>query len=219
MKRMIGIIVATLALQANVFAVSDEQKALIKAFRKGDVEQVVTYIDQGVDLNYEMGLTPLVMAVRNENIALVDKMLKAGADVNFTESQPANALVSAAATGNLELLNRLLSAAPDINARAYSVPYRTALMQAAESGHLNLVQRLVEIGADLTIGDYNDDQVLAFAAYFNHPDIIQFLVEKGADINHVSTQKRTPLDHALRNNSEAATAVLMKFNAHKGDAI
>jgi len=143
-------------------------------------------------------------------------MLKAGADVNFTESQPANALVSAAATGNLDILDRLLAESPDINARAYAIPYRTALMQAAESGHLGVVQRLVDLGADLTIGDYNDDQVMAFAAYFNQPDIITYLVKQGADINHVSIQKRTPLDHALRNNSKEAVATLVALDAQKG---
>ncbi len=219
MRKLIWFITGLFMLQSGAFAIDDNQKMLIKAMRKNDVSTVTSLIEKGTDLNFEMGLTPLVMAIRAGNLTLVDTMLAAGAEVNFTESQPANALVSAAATGNEVMLKRILDAGADINARAHGVPYRTALMQASESGHMALVALLVKRGADLTIGDYNDDQALAFAAYYNQPAIITFLVEQGADINHISTPGLTPLDHAVRSESKAAEQLLRQLGAQEGSEL
>ncbi|MDX1344226.1 MAG: ankyrin repeat domain-containing protein, partial [Reinekea sp.] len=131
MRKLIWFIMGLFMLESGAFAIDDNQKMLIKAMRKNDVSTVTSLIEKGTDLNFEMGLTPLVMAIRAGNLTLVDTMLAAGAEVNFTESQPANALVSAAATGNEVMLKRILDAGADINARAHGVPYRTALMQAS----------------------------------------------------------------------------------------
>jgi len=212
MKKL-SLFLVTLVACSLALANSKDQIALIKSFRKGDMQRVEQLVNDGVELNYEMGLSPLVMAVRSENLALVDMMIKAGADVDFIESQPANALISAASTGNEALIDLILAENPDLDTRASSVPYRTALMQASESGHLNIVTILVDAGADLHIGDYYDDHALAFAVYFDRPDIVDYLIATGAKINHISQQNRTPLDHARRNTSSQSEPILLAAGA------
>jgi ankyrin repeat protein len=212
-------LIFTLLLTPFSLARSEQQTQLIKALRKNDFLAAEVLIKTGLDLNYEMGLSPLVMMVRQKRVDFIELMLQHGADVNYIMEQPNTALIAAVMTGDLDLVNLILKAKPDLNGHSTTNPKRTAMMQAAESGYLDILKRLVESGASLTEGDYVNDQALAFAAYNEQPEIITYLISIGADINHANHRQLTPLDHAERSSANAAIQILLQHGALRGSEL
>lgn len=102
-----------------------------------------------------MALTPLTIATRENQNAMVQFLLQQGGaspSANANALSPnADNLLTAARAGNLELVRQLLENGYDVNGRDNQG--KTALHAAARSGSLELVKLLVERGADVNIKD------------------------------------------------------------------
>ena len=81
------------------------------------------------------GVTPLSLACTNGNAAMVELLLKAGADPNTALPGGETALMTAARTGKVDAVKALLAHGADVNAKE---PQRgqTALMWAAAEGNV-----------------------------------------------------------------------------------
>ena len=200
-------------LSAQLPALSDEQSQLLAAVRTGKVDVATALVKKGIDVNFARGASPLLVAVGRQDLGLVKLLLSYGADVNFFDEQQHTVLIMAIDSGNLELFKLIMAQEPDLNTQSRAIPLRTPLMQAAENGEMEMARLLVEAGADIHIEDYYEDQALAFAAYHNRPEVVEFLVASGAELNHVSSQNRTPLDHARRKGLADAKQILLNLGA------
>ena len=79
-------------------------------------------------------MPPLSLAATNGNAAMMELLLKAGANANAAQSEGETALMTAARTGVPAAVKTLLAHGADINAKE-SWRGQTALMWAAAEGH------------------------------------------------------------------------------------
>ena len=129
---------------------------------------------------------PLVVAAVCKEYVLVEKLLRAGASVNFPNGGGYTALMHATMNGSMDICNLLLKHGADVHASYTNVPF-TALHYAAHSGELISAALLLEHGAkihDSTIPWYEQTSPINVAIQSRKPEMLSFLLEycKKADI-------------------------------------
>jgi len=132
-------------------AQADGMTALHWAAMRNDAELAQTLLYAGANIKATTRLnayTPLLLAAKNGNAAVMDPLLKGGADVNAPTSNGTTPLMFAAASGNTEAVTELLEHHANVNA---TETYRglTAIMYAAAADRSDVVDLLAKHGADL----------------------------------------------------------------------
>jgi ankyrin repeat protein len=128
------------------------------------------------------GTTALHWAVRREDMAAVEALIKAGADVKAANRYGVTPMNLAATNGNAAIIRRLLDAGVDPNTA--NPGGETALMTAARSGKVDAVTLLLDRGANVNAKDTVHAQTaLMWAVLENHADVVKLLVARSADIN------------------------------------
>jgi len=84
----------------------------------------------------------------NANPAMIDRLLKAGADANASGPEGETSLMTVAHTGNVEAAKVLLAHGAKVDARE-SWRGQTALMWAAGQSHPAMMRELLAHGADV----------------------------------------------------------------------
>ena len=95
------------------------------------------------------GVTPLALSCVNGNAAMIERLLKAGADPNAALSELGEPpLMMASRTGNVDAVKVLLDHGAAVSAKETSKGHN-ALLWAAAEGHPAVVKLLLEHGADV----------------------------------------------------------------------
>ena len=132
-------------------AQGDGMTALHWAAMKDQVElaEMLLYAGANVKATTRMGgYTPLTMAAKNGNAAMIASLLKAGADVNTATSTGVTPLMLAAQSGSAEAVKSLIDGGADVNAKE-TVREETALMFAATYNRTEAMAVLLKHGADV----------------------------------------------------------------------
>ncbi len=103
----------------------------------------------------EGAITPLFMACTNGNAAMIDVLLKSGADANSVKANGTTALMTASASGSADAVKVLLDHGADVNAKE-SVHGQTALMFAAALNRDAVVKVLLAHKADAEHHDQSE---------------------------------------------------------------
>ena len=128
------------------------------------------------------GTTPLHVAVRANDLAQVQSLLRAGADASRSNRYGITPLSLAAENGNTEMVAILLKAGADT--KAMLPGGQTLLMTAARTGNPEVVKLLLDRGADPNAKEStNGETALMWAAAQNHPDAVRVLASHGAALN------------------------------------
>ena len=124
--------------------------------------------------------SPLNVAAAHGNLVEVEKLVRAGADVNkVTKDGGTTALLMAAQNGsNLDVIQYLIQQGADKDKA--SKDDLTKLFVAAEKNHLAVVRYLVQQGADKNKADNDGLTPLAVATDLGHIAVAQYLREQGA---------------------------------------
>jgi uncharacterized protein len=165
---------------------------LADAVMSGDKDVVRTLPADHATVNAPQpdGTTALHWAVRHDDLATADALIKAGADVKAVTRYGVTPMALAATNGDPAMIRRLLDAGVDANSATPSG--ETALMTTARTGKVDAATLLLDRGANVNAKDTVHGQTaLMWAVLENHPDMVKLLLSRGADIN-AHTNVTTP---------------------------
>jgi uncharacterized protein len=162
-----GPVVADAAMQKNAAAVRDllKQAADVNAAQgdgmtslhwaasHGDVELSKMLLVAGANVRATTrinGYTPLFLAAREGNAAVVAALLDAGADAKAVSVTGSTPLMLAAGAGNVEAVQRLLDAGAEVDVKERARG-QTALMFAAAYNRAEVIKLLARRGASLAM--------------------------------------------------------------------
>ncbi|PNH04094.1 Ankyrin repeat domain-containing protein 29 [Tetrabaena socialis] len=134
------------------------------------------------------GRTALHHASEGGHTAVVEVLVRAGADVNSKiRGLGMTALHVASNTSNtegaVEVVKVLLKAGADVNAAAPDG--KTALYYASTWGHVELIEALLKAGADVDAATRDGETALHYASARGHVESVEALLKAGADMRIV----------------------------------
>ncbi len=163
-------------------------------------------------------ITPLFMAARNGSAAMVEVLLRSGADFNRANDNGTTPLMMAAAAGNPDAVKLLLDRRANIDARE-EAHGQTALMFAAALGRADAIRVLLARHADPDLTSFvakilppalprgrslqppqlippgaatmGGQTALIYAAREGKIEAVRALLEGGASVNKVSAEERS----------------------------
>ncbi len=167
------------------------------------------------------GMTPLLVACRNANTALVKLLLENNAEISHHKSCGRSALFVGIKSGNTDIVQMLLANGATLSERCRDG--LTPIAYAASNGHNAVIELLLSRGAKiftktkdgvtallaasrtveylLAKGAYidetdsRDNRALMLAVRNLHVDTVKLLIRNGADINRVPENRGNILVH------------------------
>ena len=155
------------------------------AAMRGDRGAVRAALARKADVNVAQvdGTTALHWAVEQDDLEIVDLLLRAGARVSARTREGVTPLQLAAINGSAPMLDRLLKAGADPNA-ALTPAGDTALMMAARTGKTDAIRVLAEAGANVNAKEgWGGTTPLMWAVSEGHGEAAKVLIAAGADVN------------------------------------
>jgi ankyrin repeat protein len=148
------------------------------------------FAENGIDGS---GSTPLLVAATNGDPALVNRLLKAGADPNVKNALNTTPLLEAAFHSNTEIIKLLLEAGADPNTAG--ADGQTPLMLIARGDNVTVAKMLLDKGANGKARESQRQQTaLMWAASNNQGPMTRLLLERGVDLDaKTATDLMTPL--------------------------
>ena len=186
---------------------------LFYAIPKGEIKEVESLLDKGVDLHAcdHCGWVPLVRAAEAGQLAIVEMLLKRGADPLKGTIGTRLPLHFAAEEGH-EPVVRLLLQQPTVNPNQKDFTGQTALFKAADKGHHTIVELFLRqegIEADAQT-DYGFTALLQ-ALFNRHKEVIKLLLDTpDVNPNHCCENGQTPLWMASGKEDEILEMVLAR---------
>jgi ankyrin repeat protein len=147
--------------------------SVLKAVAAGDVKAVQAAVAAGVGLLDDMEDTsPLALAVENDDLKMVEALLKLGHKPDL--GGIIVPLAEAAYKGNEQIIELLLKHGAKVNEP--SEEGETAVMLAAGAGRLAILKRLLKAKADLQQRDSGGQDALTYAVNAGQRETMEFLL-------------------------------------------
>ncbi|MEO8256659.1 MAG: ankyrin repeat domain-containing protein [Acidobacteriota bacterium] len=218
-----ALVVAAALLKADT---ADNGRLLIEAVKAGNRAAVAELLTERGRVNTAEadGTTPLHWAVRRDDLAMAQQLIRAGADPKAANRYGVQPVMLAAVNGSAAVLELLLAAGADANA---SLPDggETVLMTAARTGQPAAVKVLLAHGAQVNAHEREYGETpLIWAAEEDRAEAVALLVDAGAEIDGRSAASKfsreklgqsvlpkgswTPLMYAARQGSIGAARTL-----------
>lgn len=158
--------------------------------------------------------TALIWASKNGHKAIVEFLIKAGANVNAKANNGYTALIFASANGHKDIVELLIKAGAIVNDK--SSFGNTALMLASEDGYKDIVELLIKANANINEKNHVKDTALLKATRYGTKDIVELLIKSGANANDKNDNGNTALSNASIRNKEMVE-LLIKAGANVND--
>ena len=202
---------------------------LYKAAANGNVVAIKTLLAAGAEPQVgdertphePGGTTPLHTATwSSTNPAVIEALVKGGADLNARDEAGGTPLYEASLSGNLVAIKALLAAGAEVNARS-DVDYMP-LHATSSKAVPAVIEALLEAGADVNAranpSGGGSALPLHVAAKSNeNPAVIETLLKAGAEVGGRDSSGETPLHWAARSNENPRVIeVLLKAGVDVG---
>jgi len=154
----------------------------------------------------------LYEAVLHEEFENIDRLLKAGVDVNVRFEDGYTPLIVAAVVGHLEVALVLIENGANVNVRNLENG-KSLLEMAAWEGNMKMASVLLENGACLNSHNKAGLTPLMVAVRNGHHEMVVRLLDNGADVNAKDVNYFTPLMIAVLGNHIDTVLVLLEKGA------
>ncbi|MDB5853426.1 MAG: ankyrin repeat-containing protein [Herminiimonas sp.] len=165
------------------------------------------------------GNTALFHAVSGKELDTVERLLKAGADVNLSKNElGVTPLLEAAWCGRVAVVQALLKQ-PDIKRNQPGADGNSALHAAAKRNKPDMVACLLDAGAKVNLECVGTGFTsLIYAAESGHVEVVKLLLaRKNINADKRNTNDDSAIDVALRNKHAAVIEALMGHGAQLPD--
>jgi ankyrin repeat protein len=139
-----------------------------------------------VDVQDADGNTALILAVEKNDNALVEALIRAGANLDIKNKRGNCAILLATRQQNLIIVQLLLDAGANVNARGPEGD--CALLLATEDQNVRILQMLLTAKIDINAQNRQGDTALMLAIAKNNIEMVQALVHAGAHLNTRNNQ-------------------------------
>ena len=160
------------------------------------------------DVRNNCGQTPLLLAVRNNNLAITALLLVRGADAGYQDENGSTVLMRPSYKGHEDMVKLLLEWDAPVNVCTLQRG-RTALHDAATGGHYNVVHTLLDYGADVGATTREGLTPLMLAVMGDHVHVIELLTRRGADITIRDQEGRSALWYAAGRGNRTTIELLV----------
>ncbi|KAL3276688.1 hypothetical protein HHI36_012058 [Cryptolaemus montrouzieri] len=171
----------------------------------GRVEQVLSELDNGLDVNQKLqnDWTPILVAASVANYNLVKELCKRGADVKSSRDGHTTLMLACncpETTTPFEESCKVIELLLDmgVNPKIINRKRMTALMFAANNGNLEALELLFPV-SDCKAEDNQNWNVLFWAVNSGKVKAVEYLVNKGVPFDKADVRGNTPLDLAREN--------------------
>ncbi|KAK2798302.1 hypothetical protein FQN50_008858 [Emmonsiellopsis sp. PD_5] len=181
---------------------------LYLASRHGHVEMVRLLLDNKACMNTDQDRCPALRAASiNGHTAIVQLLLKEGANPSFQDQGYDDTLHIVASRGHMEVLQLLLEKGIDVDNPSN---HHSLLCAAANEGRKEIVRLLLSRGARISMLGWS---ALIAAAYGGHKETVQLLLDNGADVNFLADCYTTALQSASSQGESEVVQLLLNNGA------
>jgi ankyrin repeat protein len=222
--------------------------ALQRALDKDDFSLLTLFLNykSSLECENELGFTPLMEAVRYDNLKVAELLLKHGAKVNACRGPSAERFYEktapihiAAERSNTAMIQLLYTYSANLEKRCDSVnqeysdgsykEYKLADFSGKTPLHfvarswcestksLNCAELLVNLGARVDDSDEFGQTPLHLAALYGNEQLVQFFIEKKVSIQKKDANGESPLFKAVRGGYPNIINLLLTHRAKKND--
>jgi hypothetical protein len=154
-------------------------------------------------------MSNLRRAIEENNIPLLKRAMRDGADIELPDSCGCTALALAAEAGHLAIVKLLLQAGAKVDGSKQGMP---PLFGAARWGHRRVLDVLIGARADIHAKWHNNKTVLMWAAERGNLQILKKLIQLGADPCIIEKRTHmTALEYAVRGGHKDVAEYLKGF--------
>lgn len=193
----------------NARGVDNETRPLMAACQAGHVEVVRLLCQAHARVNVIDGLSgrlPLTIAAMHDNLALIDVLCDAGADLEAEGLDRVTPLLAAVKAGNVDAVRRLHARGARLDGNA--APGR-ALFTAIEKDDAEMVRVVLELGAAIDVRDERTgDTPLLAATKEQNLSMVKLLLAAGAAANATDPRGYSALLCAVELNSPTLVTFL-----------
>ena len=215
-KLLFSLLFLSLSATFSIGAKAGVYDEMLSALKSDDTGAVVDLLNRGVDVNTVdiEGNSLVMLAVRENNAALLDQLILRRARLNLRNRNGDTALRMAAFTGKLPFVQRLVEAGAEVNMYGWS-----PLSYAAFNGHAAIVEYLLKRGSEINATTENGSTALLLAARNGHREVVDVLIKHQADTNIETESGETALDWAEKTNNTDIAKQLRAAGANSGKSI
>ncbi|STX52833.1 ankyrin repeat-containing protein [Legionella busanensis] len=171
------------------------------ALMRGEIEVVAKL--QRLDLintedgKFREGETPLQAAAFNGQVALIEPLLAAGANISYVNAKYGTAVHMAVLGHKPDVIAKLIAKGAQVDQciKGGETPLNLALRKDSKEAAL----ALIEHGADVNLVNFKGETPLHYALLTGQTEVAVALIKKGAKVNLDDSKNETPLHFALQN--------------------
>lgn len=168
-------------------------------------------------LAWSQAQAPLVEAAARGDLARVEALLRAGADIEQRDANGRTAVLAATDGNHLAVVRALIAAGANVNAQ--DALRDSAFLLAGARGYTEIVRATLAAGADLKLPNRFGGNALIPACERGHVDTVRFLLTTPMDVDHVNKLGWTCLLEAviLGNGGPAHQEIVRMLIARKAN--